>query len=103
MFKQILDKLKELIFGKDLSDADLNAVLEEKAKGSGLNWRVSVVDFLTLLGIDNSRANRDALAAELGVDPALKSGTAEKNEALRVAVFKKIAENAGNVPGSLLD
>lgn len=103
MFKEILDKIKELIFGKDLSDADLKAVLETKAEGTGLNWKVSVSDFLTLLEIDNSRENRDALAAELGVDPTLKSGSAEKNEALRVAVFKKIAESGGKVPGSLLD
>lgn len=103
MFKEILDKIKELIFGKDLADADLNAVLEKKAEGTGLNWKVSVSDFLALLGIDNSRKNRDALAVELGVDPTLKSGSAEKNEALRVAVFKKIAENGGKVPGSLLD
>lgn len=103
MFEKIIDKLKGLFGGKAIAEVDMMAELEKKAEGRGLNWKVSVVDFLTLLGIDSSRANRDALAAELGIDPALKSGSAAKNEALRVAVFKKLAENGGNVPDSLLD
>ena len=102
MFQTILDKIKELLGGKVLSDADLMAELETKAEGRGLNWKTSVVDFLTLLGIDSSRKNRDALATELGVSKDLKSGSAAKNEALRVAVFKKLAENGGKIPGSLL-
>jgi hypothetical protein len=103
MFEKILDKIKELLGGKAISDADLMAVLEKKAQGTGLDWKVSVVDFLKLLGVDSSRANRDALAAELGVSKDLKSGSAEKNEALRVAVFKKLAENGGQIPPSLVN
>ena len=103
MFQEILDKIKKLLGGKSLSDADLMVILEKKAEGKGLNWKSSVVDFLKLLGIDSSRKNRDALAAELGVAQELESGSAAKNEALRVAVFKKLAENGGNVPKSLLD
>ena len=103
MFQKILNKIKELLGGKALSDVNLTAELEKKAEGTGLNWKSSVVDFLKLLGIDSSRENRDALAAELGVSQELKSGSAEKNEALRVAVFKKLAENGGNIPKSLLD
>ena len=118
MFQKILDKIKNLFGGKPLShigkiakpmggkalsDIDLMAVLEKKAKGTDLDWKSSVVDFLKLLGINSSRENRDALAAELGIDPALESGSAAKNEALRVAVFKKLAENGGNIPSSLLD
>ena len=103
MFEKIIERIKGLLGGKAMSDVDLMAVLEKKAEGRGLNWKTSVVDFLTLLGIDSSRKNRDALAAELGVSPELKSGSAAKNEALRKAVFKKLAENGGNIPGSLLD
>jgi hypothetical protein len=103
MFQNILDNIKDILGGKNLSDADLTVTLEKKAEGKGLNWKTSVVDLLKLLGIDSSRENRDALAAELGVDPKLESGSAAKNEALRVAVLKKIAENGGNVPKSLLD
>jgi hypothetical protein len=103
MFQHIQDNIRELLGVKVLSDADLTAELEKKAEGTGLNWKSSVVDFLTLLGINSSRKNRDALAAELGVSQELKSGSAAKNEALRVAVFKKLAENGGNIPKSLLD
>lgn len=103
MFESVMDKIKNLLGGKNMSDVDLMAVLEKKAEGKGLNWKTSVVDFLTLLGIDSSRANRDALAAELGVDPKLASGSAAKNEALRKAVFKKLAQSGGKIPPSLLD
>jgi len=103
MFSNILDKIKELLGGKSMSDADLTAELDKKAEGTGLSWKRSVVDFLTLLGIDSSRANRDALATELGVSQEGKSGSAARNEALRVAVFKKLAANGGNIPKSLLD
>jgi len=103
MFQKILDKIKELLGGKAMADADLTAELNKKAKGRGLNWKSSVVDFLKLLGVDSSRENRDALASELGVSEKLESGSAAKNEALRVAVFKKLAGNGGNIPDSLLD
>ena len=103
MFLDVLDKVKNILGGKAISDADLMAELEKKAEGRGLNWKTSVVDFLTLLDIDSSRENRDALAAELGVSQELKSGSAAKNEALRVAVFKKLAKSGGKIPDSLLD
>jgi hypothetical protein len=101
---KILGKIKSLVPGaKTLSDVDLAAELDKLAEGKGLKWRVSVVDFLVLIGADSSRGNRDALAKELGVDASFKSGSAEKNEALRKALFKKIAENGGKIPASLLD
>ena len=103
IFQQIYDKIKELLGGKSLSDADLMVELDKKSKGSELNWKTSVVDFLKLLGINSSRENRDALAEELGVSSDLKSGSPEKNEALRLAVFKKLKESGGNIPDSLLD
>ena len=103
MFSHIMNNIKELLGGKAMADADLMAVLEKQAEGKGLNWKTSVVDLLILLGINHSRKNRDALADELGVHKELKSGSAAKNEALRKAVFKKIAENGGKVPNSLLD
>jgi hypothetical protein len=55
MFEKVIDKIKELLGGKAMSDVDLMAMLEKKAEGRGLNWKISVVDFLTLLGINSSR------------------------------------------------
>ncbi len=104
IFDKILGKIKGLVPGANtISDVNLTAELDKLAEGKRLNWRTSVVDFLKLIGADSSRENRDALAKELGVDASFKSGSAEKNEALRKALFKKIAENGGKIPSSLLD
>ena len=104
IFNKILGKIKGLVPGANtISDVNLTAELDKLATGSGLEWKTSVIDFLKLIGANSSRENRDALATELGVDASFKSGSAEKNESLRKALFKKIAANGGNIPGSLLD
>ena len=104
IFDKILGKIKGLVPGANtLSDVNLTAELDKLAKGRGLEWKTSVVDFLKLIGANSSRENRDALAKELGVDASFESGSAEKNEALRKALFKKIAANGGSIPASLLD
>jgi hypothetical protein len=104
IYNNILGKVKSLIPGANtLSDVNLTVELDKLARGSGLEWKTSVVDFLKLIGANSSRENRDALATELGVDPKFASGSAEKNEALRKLLFKKIAANGGNIPASLLD
>ena len=101
---KILAKIKSLVPGANtISDVDLTAELDKLAKGRRLEWKTSVVDFLKLIGADSSRENRDALAAELGVDASLKSGSGEKNEALRKSLFKKIAQSGGKIPASVLD
>ena len=103
ILNKILEKIKGLVPGANaISDVNLTVELD-KMGGKGLEWRTSVVDFLKLIGVDSSRENRDALAKELGVDASFKSGSAEKNEALRKALFKKIAANGGKIPASLLD
>lgn len=110
IFDKIVGKVKDLVPGtastsdvSDISKVDLTAELDRLSESKNLNWRTSVVDFLKLIGADSSRKNRDALAKELGVDASFASGSAEKNEALRKALFQKIAENGGNIPDSLLD
>jgi len=103
IFDKIMGKIKSLVPGANtISDVNLTAEFDKLA-GKGLEWRTSVVDFLKMIGANSSRENRDALAKELGVDASFKSGSAEKNEALRKALFKKIAANGGNIPASLLD
>src|SRR5690349_18512403 len=51
---------------KVMSKVDVTNMLEEKAKGTGLNWKQSISDLLFLLDIDNSREARTELAKELG-------------------------------------
>ncbi|PZU72464.1 DUF3597 domain-containing protein [Brevundimonas albigilva] len=83
---------------------DVEQVLEQIAasKGGGGNWRTSIVDLLKLLDLDSSLENRKELAEELGVH-AGAPGSAEQNIALSKAVWRKLAENGGQVPASLRD
>ena len=86
-----------------MSEVDVVEKLEQMGKGSGLNWKTSIVDLLKMLEIDSSREARNELAEELGVPAELKSDSAKMNVWLHKAVLKKIAENGGNIPQSLLD
>ena len=82
---------------------DVVAKLEKLAAANPekLNWKVSIVDLLKLLGIDSSLAARKELATELGC-PADKMGdSAAMNMWLHKTVLKKIADNGGNVPKEL--
>lgn len=87
-----------------LPPVDVEAVLSDLAesKGGGGNWRTSIVDLLKLLDLDSSLAARQELAEELNVH-AGEHGSAEQNIALSKAVWKKLAENGGQVPASLRD
>ncbi|WP_288756980.1 DUF3597 domain-containing protein [uncultured Brevundimonas sp.] len=87
-----------------LPPVDVEAVLSDLAesKGGGGNWRTSIVDLLKLLDLDSSLAARKELAEELNVH-AGEPGSAEQNIALSKAVWKKLAENGGQVPASLRD
>ncbi|MDM7915675.1 MAG: DUF3597 domain-containing protein [Candidatus Eisenbacteria bacterium] len=73
------------------------------AHGQKLNWKVSIVDLLKLLGLESSLAERKELAIELGC-PAEKMGdSAQMNMWLHKTVLRKLAENGGNIPKELLD
>jgi hypothetical protein len=88
-----------------ISEVDVVAKLAELAKANPekLNWKVSIVDLLKLLGLDSSFAARKELAAELGC-PAEKMGdSAQMNMWLHKTVLRKLAENGGNIPADLLD
>lgn len=87
-----------------ISAVDVVAKLESLAGAHAekLNWKVSIVDLLKLLGLDSSLAVRKELAAELGC-PADKMGdSAQMNMWLHKTVLQKLAENGGNIPAELL-
>ncbi len=86
-----------------ISEVDVVKHLEQLSAGSGLNWKVSIVDLLKVLGIDSSREARNELATELGCPADLMHDSAKMNVWLHKTVLKKIAENGGNIPASLLD
>ena len=106
--KNDLDSLKTIEPAKApapvaISEVDVVKQLEELSVGKGLNWKVSIVDLLKLLDIDSSREARNELATELGCPADLMHDSAKMNVWLHKEVLKKIAENGGNIPQSLLD
>ena len=89
---------------KAISAVDVVAKLEGIAKThpEKLNWKVSIVDLMKLLGLDSSLGARKELAVELGC-PADKMGdSAQMNMWLHKTVLRKLAENGGNIPPELL-
>jgi hypothetical protein len=83
---------------------DVVSKLDKMAAGKDLNWKVSIVDLLKVLGIDSSLENRKELATELGCPKDLMGGDYSKmNIWLHKAVLKEIAANGGNIPHELTD
>ena len=68
-----------------------------------LNWKVSIVDLMKLLGLDSSLSARKALATELGCPTDKMGDSAQMNLWLHKTVLKKLADNGGNIPADLLD
>ncbi len=68
-----------------------------------LNWKVSIVDLLKLLGLDSSIEARKELATELGCPIDMMKDSAAMNTWLHKVVLRKLAENGGNIPKELLD
>lgn len=88
-----------------ISEVDVVAKLAALAAASPekLNWKISIVDLLKLLGLDSSLGARKELATELGC-PAEKMGdSAQMNMWLHKTVLQKLAANGGNIPKELLD
>lgn len=83
---------------------DVEAVLTALAAKNPqtLNWRTSIVDLLKLLDMDNSLAERKALAKELSY-PGDLNDSAAMNIWLHKAVMARVAENGGKVPDDLKD
>jgi hypothetical protein len=80
---------------------DVVSKLEKMAKANPekLDWKVSIVDMLKLLGLDSSLAARKEMAAELGCPPEKIGGDySEMNVWLHQTVLKRIADYGGNIP-----
>jgi hypothetical protein len=72
------------------------------AHGEKLNWKVSIVDLMKLLGLDSSLGARKELATELGCPVGKMGDSAQMNMWLHKTVLQKLADNGGNVPKDLL-
>ena len=83
----------------DKAPVDVNQVMTELAAKSGhpSNWKVSIVDLMTLLGLDSSLTARKQLADELGFSGD-KNDSASMNIWLHKQVMTKLAANGGKLP-----
>ncbi len=82
---------------------DVEAILDKLASGNNekLDWKHSIVDMMKLVGMDSSLSARKALAADLHYTGDTNDSAA-MNMWLHKEVMKKLAENGGKVPASLL-
>jgi uncharacterized protein YpuA (DUF1002 family) len=87
-----------------MEEVDVEVILTDMAAANPqqLNWRTSIVDLMKLLGMESSLAERRELATELGYTGD-QQDTATMNIWLHKQVMKKLAENGGKVPASMLD
>lgn len=74
---------------------DLGSKSKEK-----LDWQVSIVDLMKLVGVDSNLSARKQLAKELNYDGDT-SDSAKMNIWLHKQVMTKLAENGGKVPADL--
>ena len=88
-----------------IAEVDVVAKLEGLAASSAekLNWKVSIVDLLKLLGLDSSLTARKELATELGCPAQAMGDSAQMNTWLHKTVLQKLAQNGGNIPQELLN
>ena len=87
-----------------ISAVDVVAQMEKLAAANTqkLNWKVSIVDPLKLLGLDSSLDARKGLATELGCPSEKMADSAQMNMWLHKTVLQKLADNGGNIPAELL-
>jgi hypothetical protein len=119
----IFGRIKDSIFGKKdeagqggqaadaatataaaaITQVDVEAVLTDLAAKAGRpsNWKTSIVDLMTLLGLDSSLSHRVELAKELGYTGDTND-TATMNVWLIKQVMSKLAENGGKVSPNLM-
>lgn len=86
-----------------MSQVDVEKVLTDLAAkyDHPVNWRYSIVDLMSILGIDNSLSQRKALAKELGYTGDTND-SATMNIWLHKQVMQKLAENGGHVSADLM-
>ena len=91
-------------YERSSAPVDVEAIMMDLEAKSGhkSNWRTSIVDLMSLLGMDNSLAERKELAKELGYTGDMND-SATMNMWLHKQVMKQMAANGGKVPAHMLD
>lgn len=85
------------------ASVDVPAVLDalNESNPEELDWRVSIVDLLKVLGLDSSLAARKTLAGELKYTGDTNN-SATMNVWLHQQVIAQLAANGGKLPADLL-
>ena len=85
------------------ADFDVTGYLNELRGQSKekLDWTVSIVDLMKLVGMDSSLSARKELAKELGYGEDMKD-SAKMNIWLHKQVMQQIAKNGGKLPAELI-
>jgi hypothetical protein len=85
------------------ASVDIAKILDDlnEANPETLDWRVSIVDLMKVLGLDSSLAARKQLATELKFDGDMNDSAA-MNMWLHKQVIERVAANGGKVPADLL-
>jgi hypothetical protein len=82
---------------------DVAAILTKLASENKekLDWKVSIVDLMKLVGMDSSLGARKSLAADLHYTGDTNDSAA-MNIWLHKEVMRKLADNGGKIPANLL-
>ena len=85
------------------ADFDVSGYLNELRGGTTekLDWTVSIVDLMKLVGMDSSLSARKELAKELGYGEDMKD-SAKMNIWLHKQVMQQIAKHGGKLPDKLV-
>jgi Domain of unknown function (DUF3597) len=85
------------------ANVDVAATLDalNDANPEELDWRVSIVDLMKVLGLDSSLTARKALATEMHFSGD-QGDSASMNIWLHEQIIGKLAANGGKVPADLL-
>lgn len=81
---------------------NIENTLDDMPGADHLNWRTSIVDLLTLIGVDSSLEAREALAEELGYDGP-PDGSQAMDNWLLTRVLDELADHGGIVPPEFLE
>ncbi|HIP62122.1 MAG TPA: DUF3597 domain-containing protein [Sulfurovum sp.] len=89
---------------EQIAAVDVAAQMDALSSASkeDLNWKVSIVDLMKLLGLDSSYGHRKDLARELECPADMMGDSAKMNVWLHKTVMTKLAQNGGNVPADLM-
>ena len=105
---RILNSIREGVYGSSRREqlkaprpephaVDIENHLDAMPGADHLNWRTSIVDLMTLIGVDASPEARKTLAQELGYDGPLDASP-DMDNWLHARVMADLVDHGGIIP-----